>query len=337
MLHGKGHDRWFDKSFNLIISANGRAGLNVEHTWADAPITGHLWEYALYDDFFTIGYDSEGHSNGKVRFKDMPDPVKLRWDFTPKLEDKIMASFASADKLLNDVDLHIYPHVEFGKDFIKKTRTSPDAFIQMACQLAYFRDIGKFHLTYEACMTRMFREGRTETVRSASIESADWVRAMEDPSVSQDELVQLFRNATDFHQQQFRDAMTGRGVDRHLFCLFVVSKYLEIEEPFLKEVLSEPWRLSTSQTTSNQTNKFDLKKHPNFISAGGGFGPVADDGYGVSYIISGEDAIFFHISSKLSSSNTNSKRFGENIKRALSDIKALMEYSIEKTASSKKV
>lgn len=40
------------------------------------------------------------------------------------------------------------------------------------------------------------------------------------------------------------------------------------------------------------------KKHPNCISAGGGFGPVADDGYGVSYIIAGEDILFFHISSK---------------------------------------
>ncbi len=41
--------------------------------------------------------------------------------------------------------------------------------------------------------------------------------------------------------------MTGKGVDRHLFCLYVVSKYLQIDIPFLKEVLSEPWRLSTSQ------------------------------------------------------------------------------------------
>lgn len=44
----------------------------------------------------------------------------------------------------------------------------------------------------------------------------------------------------------------------------------------------------------------DLKKKPNCVSAGGGFGPVADDGYGVSYIIVGEDKIFFHVSSKKS-------------------------------------
>ena len=28
--------------------------------------------------------------------------------------------------------------------------------------------------------------------------------------------------------------MTGKGVDRHLFCLYVVSKYLELDSPFLK-------------------------------------------------------------------------------------------------------
>lgn len=44
----------------------------------------------------------------------------------------------------------------------------------------------------------------------------------------------------------------------------------------------------------------DLKKHPKCVSAGGGFGPVADDGYGVSYVIVGEDLLFFHVSSKKS-------------------------------------
>lgn len=71
-----------------------------------------------------------------------------------------------------------------------------------------------------------------------------------------------------------------------------------------QEVLSEPWRLSTSQTPHGQTTKLDLVKHPDCISAGGGFGPVADDGYGVSYIIAGEDVLFFHVSSKKSSPET---------------------------------
>ena len=44
------------------------------------------------------------------------------------------------------------------------------------------------------------------------------------------------------------------------------------------------------------------------MAAGGGFGPVADDGYGVSYIINGEDTIFFHVSAKKSCPKTVSKQ-----------------------------
>ena len=57
------------------------------------------------------------------------------------------------------------------------------------------------------------------------------------------------KKASERHQQGYRDAMTGKGIDRHMFCLYVVSKYLEIDSPFLTEVLSEPWRLSTSQVS----------------------------------------------------------------------------------------
>lgn len=44
------------------------------------------------------------------------------------------------------------------------------------------QDMGKFCLTYEASMTRLFREGRTETVRSCTTESCNFVLAMVDPS-----------------------------------------------------------------------------------------------------------------------------------------------------------
>lgn len=68
--------------------------------------------------------------------------------------------------------------------------------------------------------------------------------------LQREEKIELFRKATERHQMGYREAMTGQGIDRHLFCLYVVSKYLEIESPFLKEVLSEPWRLSTSQVSA---------------------------------------------------------------------------------------
>ncbi|ETE62401.1 hypothetical protein L345_11842, partial [Ophiophagus hannah] len=44
LLHGRCYDRWFDKSFTLVVYPNGKLGGNAEHSWADAPIMGHLWE-----------------------------------------------------------------------------------------------------------------------------------------------------------------------------------------------------------------------------------------------------------------------------------------------------
>ena len=55
----------------------------------------------------------------------------------------------------------------------------------------------------------------------------------------------------------------------------------------------------------------------------GGFGPVADDGYGVSYMVAGDKTVFFHISSKKDKENTSSKRFAEALSKALEDISAL--------------
>ncbi|EDO31440.1 predicted protein, partial [Nematostella vectensis] len=59
--------------------------------------------------------------------------------------------------------------------------------------------------------------------------------------------------------------------------------------------------------------------------AGGGFGPVADDGYGVSYIIAGEDQLFFHITCKHAAPNTDAKRFARCIDESLDDIRDLFE------------
>uniref|UniRef100_A0AAQ5ZGH4 Carnitine O-palmitoyltransferase 1, muscle isoform n=1 Tax=Amphiprion ocellaris TaxID=80972 RepID=A0AAQ5ZGH4_AMPOC len=331
LLHGKCYDRWFDKSFTLISYPNGKMGVNVEHSWADAPIVGHMWEYVAATDCFHLGYTEEGHCKGDVN-KGLPYPTRLQWQIPKECQDVIEASYLSAKQIADDVDFHGYLFNEFGKGLIKKCRTSPDAFIQLALQLAQFRDQGVFCLTYESSMTRMFRDGRTETVRSCTSEAVEFVRAMEDASATNAQRFALFRKAADKHQNMYRLAMTGSGIDRHLFCLYIVSKYLGVDSPFLKKVLSEPWKLSTSQTPQQQLNLVDINKFPKYVSAGGGFGPVADDGYGVSYIIIGENLITFHISSKFSSPDTDSYRFGQNIRKAMIDIQALF-----KTENDKKI
>uniref|UniRef100_A0A8C1J5C2 carnitine O-palmitoyltransferase n=1 Tax=Cyprinus carpio TaxID=7962 RepID=A0A8C1J5C2_CYPCA len=300
LLHGKCYDRWFDKSFTVVLYKNGKNGLNAEHSWADAPIMAHVWEYVMTTDCFQLGYTEEGHCKGDVA-SSLPPPTRLTWDIPAECQERIERSLAVAQTLADDVDFHVLPIQDFGKGAIKKCKISPDAFIQIALQLAYYRNRGSFTLTYEASMTRLFREGRTETVRSCTSESCTFVRALE--------------GGEKFFLHCNSEFMTIYVI---LLCniIFVCVCFLQ--------VLSETWRLSTSQTPLQQVELFDFVNHPDYTTCGGGFGPVADDGYGVSYIIIGENMINLHISCKHSCPQTDSHKFGADIKKALMDLLELM-------------
>lgn len=54
-------------------------------------------------------------------------------------EEQISRSLAVAQALADDVDVHVVVFRDFGKEKVKKCRVSPDAFIQIALQLAYYR------------------------------------------------------------------------------------------------------------------------------------------------------------------------------------------------------
>lgn len=46
----------------------------------------------------------------------------------------------------------------------------------------------------------------------------------------------LFRAAVDKHQALLKAALSGQGVDRHLFALYIVSRLLRMQSPFLDQV-----------------------------------------------------------------------------------------------------
>lgn len=62
----------------------------------------------------------------------------------------------------------------------KVARVSPDAYIQQALQLAWYRDQGYATATYETASTRMMLHGRTDVIRTLSVESRAFVKSMLD-------------------------------------------------------------------------------------------------------------------------------------------------------------
>lgn len=77
----------------------------------------------------------------------------------------------------------IVRHV-YHRAYFRLARLSPDAYVQMALQLAWYKLCGEFTAVYETVLTRLFDRGRTETIRSYTADSREWVLAMLDPSRS---------------------------------------------------------------------------------------------------------------------------------------------------------
>ena len=128
-----------------------------------------------------LGYDKKGQCKGTIE-ETVLLPTILKWNLHMDCKVQIQKCVEIAQRSAEDLQLNVLVFEDFGKNLIKKINISPDGFIQMAFQLAYFRDQKQFSLTYEASMTRLFREGRTETIRSCTSQSCDWVRSMDNSS-----------------------------------------------------------------------------------------------------------------------------------------------------------
>ncbi|GFY79543.1 carnitine O-palmitoyltransferase 1, muscle isoform, partial [Trichonephila inaurata madagascariensis] len=253
----------------------------------DAPAMAHMWEFILSREVIEKLFDENGccmpfsRIFKQAKFK---PPQRLIWEVTPELHNSLEEAVNLAKLSNDDLDLEVYDHQAFGKGAMKKCKVSPDAFVQLAIQLAYYKDAKKFVQTYEASMTRLYQGGRTETVRSCTVEAKDFVLNMMQEDVDKATKRTLLQRAATKHQNLYRDAMNGKGIDRHLFALYVACKGL------------------------------------GYLCTGGGFGPVSDDGYGFSYIFPSDHRFFFHVSSKHSCPQTSSKRFVELICESMKEM-----------------
>ena len=97
----------------------------------------------------------------------------LRW--SPQSAWNLRNAVAEFADLVGRHDLATCAFRAGGKRMIKGFKMSPDAFVQMALQLAHYRMHGHSVSTYESASTAAFKHGRTETIRSATPEAAAFV------------------------------------------------------------------------------------------------------------------------------------------------------------------
>eukprot|EP01006_Ploeotia_vitrea_P029396 TRINITY_DN61952_c0_g1_i1.p1 TRINITY_DN61952_c0_g1~~TRINITY_DN61952_c0_g1_i1.p1 ORF type:complete len:742 (+),score=90.42 TRINITY_DN61952_c0_g1_i1:18-2243(+) len=332
ICHGTGTNRWFDKHC-MIVCANGRAGINFEHSVGDGATT-----LRVVDEMYEY---SKSHTNPVPSAHDayVVETHELHWSITDELRQGIIKSysvFKQAIMMNETASLHFS---DFGGSFIKHSGFSPDAFTQVALQLTYYGIFGELTGTYEAASTRQFLHGRTETVRSCTKEVHDFCTAvLQTPLLSTQKarthLFDLLKKATEAHVGFMRQAKQGHGVDRHLFGLKMMSAVESNYESrpgtaegthkseegghrlgaaFFNDAgvsKSSRWVLSTSHCGSPSLRLF-------------GFGPVVIGGFGIGYMIK-NNSISFNVTSKYYNNTTSSKLFVLQLQRALFQLQSIV-------------
>ncbi|XP_011339899.1 carnitine O-palmitoyltransferase 2, mitochondrial isoform X2 [Ooceraea biroi] len=274
-LHTDGTNRWFDKSFSLILSKDGYAGINFEHSWGDGVAMLRYFQ------------DVKGDISKKPRFhpsevnelaKESVKIERLQFSVDAKSAGIIEQEKARYREWINRLRVDHIIFEEFGKDECKTLGVSPDAVMQLAFQLAFYTLEGKLVSTYESCSTAAYKHGRTETIRPCTLETKAICVAMSQRQneLSKSELKKMILDCSKAHNVLTRDAVMGQGFDRHLFALKRISEKSGAHKP---AIFHDPaydainYNILSTSTLSSP------------VVAAGGFGPVVADGYGIGYMI----------------------------------------------------
>ncbi|XP_063283912.1 carnitine O-palmitoyltransferase 2, mitochondrial-like isoform X2 [Pelobates fuscus] len=273
MLHGSGMNRWYDKSFSIIMTQDGTAAVNFEHSWGDG-VAVLRFQNEVFRDSTQRPAISPQNVPAKV---DSSQAVKkLVFHLDDSLKSAISTAKETFDATMSSLTIASMEFKRGGKEFLKTQKLSPDAVAQLSFQMAFFRQYGQTTATYESCSTAAFKHGRTETIRPASIYtkkcSEAFVRNLSKHSVG--ELRSMLQECSKYHGQLTKEAAMGQGFDRHLFAM----RYLAASKgQSLPELYQDPAYarinhnvLSTSTLTSPAVQF-------------GGFAPVVADGFGVGY------------------------------------------------------
>lgn len=318
-------NRWYDK-LQLIVTMNGKAGMNFEHTGVD----GHT-VLRLATDIYTdsiLGFARGVTTNVLDIFKEdkpvlklnidnkknkhnvITIPRKLEWQVDSFLLSSLHFAETKISDLISQYELVTLDFKGYGASHIKRQfKCSPDAFTQQIFQIAYYALYGKFETVYEPAMTKLFQNGRTEAIRSVTLPSKKFVKSIFDRNATDDERKQFLQDSCKEHSRITKECSVGLGQDRHLYALYSIWNELFKDSMPLPGIFQDKaWSVlnTTIISTSNCGNPC-LKSF--------GFGPVTPNGFGIGYIIRDES-----ITLVVSSKHRQTQRFVSLIEKSFMEI-----------------
>lgn len=275
LLYGDRGNRWFDKALSLIVFADGRAGVNVEHCELDGTTILSFVDAVLGTPA------SEHASRAGARTQGAPTPRPIHFELDAALRAQVRSAADAFAEYGENTATRTVSFDDFGAQHAKSLRVSPDAFVQLAYQLAHQRAKGRLGATYESIATRQYRRGRTEAMRVVTPHIQRFVAGMEDPAADAATRRAALRSAAEQHVTRARECQLGQAPEQHLWELELIQRRRGAElgvaeQPALYRcpgwVIMRDDYLSTSSAPSAHIQYF-------------GFGSTSPRCIGVAYVL----------------------------------------------------
>ncbi|SGY41705.1 BQ5605_C003g02542 [Microbotryum silenes-dioicae] len=311
---GEGANRWWDKPQQWVVFVNGESGFIGEHSCMDGTPTARLSDF-VSKRLLTRQPVEVGSSDPAP--KSSPTIEALDFHVDAQTKHAIEKGKKEFEKHVGGHEVFYLHYGRYGKEGIKRNKTSPDGWVQMAFQLAYYMTHGKPCGTYEAAQVRRFQLGRTETVRICTSAALAFAQAMTTPSTTLSEKRSLFAQAVAQHGKDMKAASSGLGIDRHLFGLKHLFLNAEEASSPSAELFQDPL-LKRSSTWTMSTSQIFIEHSPAY-----GWGRVDPDGYGIPYMVHKEHLQF----SVTCERHMKGREFIANLGKAADMIMDMMEAS----------
>lgn len=208
MLHGDGCNRWYDKSFSIIMTKDGQAAINFEHSWGDG-VAVLRFQNEIFKD--TTEQPLVNLSSPAAAVDSASAVRLLQFNLDSELENGIQKAKENFDSAVSKLTIDALEFKKGGKKQLKKSKLSPDAIAQLAFQMGFLRQYGQTIATYESCSTAAFRHGRTETIRPATIYTKRCAHAFvnQPGKHSVAELQAMLSECSNYHGQLTKEAAMG--------------------------------------------------------------------------------------------------------------------------------
>uniref|UniRef100_A0A8C9SIS4 Carnitine palmitoyltransferase 2 n=1 Tax=Scleropages formosus TaxID=113540 RepID=A0A8C9SIS4_SCLFO len=275
LLCGDGCNRWYDKSFSFIVTKNGRAGIQFEHSWADG-----LTIFRLLNEIFkdTTEWPQVSPGSQTAAADSASAVTKLQFKLNAELENSISKAKEKFQAAVSKLTIDIVEFKKGGKEMLRMNKLSPDAMAQLAFQMGFLHQYGQTANSYEASSTAKFLHGRTETIRSTTIHTKRCTHAFvhQANQHSVQELRGMLDECSRYHKQLIKEAAVGQGFDRHLFAMqhLATSKGLPLPA-FYQDTAYSTMNHNILSSSSLTSPAFSF----------GGFTPMVPDGFGLGYSI----------------------------------------------------